>query len=706
MKKLLLLFCAFIFISNSCFAQNRSDTITYKLPFDIVVSATKILTPLKNLPFATSIVNRDLLSASLNKTFGPDEALKLTPGVKVDNQADGNRVHLSIRGQGILSERGIRGIKFLLDGIPLNDPAGFTPDLYDVDWGTVNKIEVLRGPSTSIFGGSSSGGIVNISTFDGPSKELGARFSTVLGSYNFWKALGEFGGTVKDVDYRVSLSRTMGDGYRVHTKYWTNNFYGKMNYTPSPLIKISPVLYYTESYSENAEGLNLSQSGADPTQPNPDAVPKNEYIFTQRFTAGTSASLGIDENNSILINAFVRRTGYKESVPSSVISRTYTTPGASAQYILTLGNENLKHTLSAGTDAQFQSINETKRANLGGGVEDYSSLLSNQDIDQRGLGLFLTYRIDFLEKWSATFSTRYDNIHYELTDNYKIPRNLSDTRDYDKATFRFGLTYTPNESMNLFANVGQGFVAPAVEELANNPSPLIFGGFNKNLTYATSFGGEIGIRGDLCEKSFYYELTGFYLSTKNDFDRFRIPGRPLETFYRNTDSLGNALSSNRFGAELYFRYRPVSQLQLQAAYTYSSFKYSVNAPERIIMDDETIIKHVKDGNFLPNSPEHQLYLDLQYNILSQLYVGFSSELYSRSYIDGANIEKESVPGFALFNARVGYKFTICNSEYDAYIFAKNILDRKWTAFTEPDPGGNSYQPGAPFTIFAEFSIKL
>lgn len=706
MKKFLLISFLSLMLSSSLSAQNSADTLTYKLPFEVLISATRILTPLKNLPFAASILTQDNMKASLNKTIGPDEALKLTPGVKVDNQADGNRVHLSIRGQGILSERGIRGIKFLLDGIPLNDPAGFTPDLYDVDWATVSRIEVLRGPSASLFGGSASGGIINISTFDGPQKELGAKVSTVLGSNNFWKSLGEFGGTVKDVNYRVSLSRTMGDGYRVHTKYWTNNFYGKMNYTPSPSVKISPVIYYTESYSENAEGLNLQQAGADPAQPNADAVPKNEYIYTKRFSAGTSARIGIDDNSTLLFNGFVRRTAYKESVPSSVISRTYITPGVSAQYILTLGNYDLKHTISAGTDLQFQSVNETKRVNLGGGVEDYSSLLSNQDIDQRGMGLFLTYRIDFLEKWSATLSTRHDNIHYELTDNYKIPYSLSDTRNYDKATFKFGVTYTPTENLNIFSNIGQGFVAPAVEELANNPSALIYGGFNKNLTYAASIGGELGIRGDLYNKSIYYELTGFYLSTRNDFDRFRIPGRPLETFYRNTDSLGNALSSNRFGAELYLKYKASDKLLIQGAYTYSNFKYSVNAPERIIMDDAAIIKYVKDGNFLPNSPEHQLYFDIQYNIAPQLYFGISSEVYSRSFIDGANIEAESVPGFALFNARAGYKFEICGNEYDAYIFAKNIFDRKWIAFTEPDPGGNSYQPGAPFSIFAGLSIKF
>jgi len=49
----------------------------------------------------------------------------------------------TIRGQGILVEKGLRGIKVLLDGIPLNDPTGLAPDLFDVDWTAVQSVEVL-----------------------------------------------------------------------------------------------------------------------------------------------------------------------------------------------------------------------------------------------------------------------------------------------------------------------------------------------------------------------------------------------------------------------------------------------------------------------------------------------------------------------------------------------------------------------------------
>ncbi|HTP13742.1 MAG TPA: hypothetical protein VMM37_08930, partial [Bacteroidota bacterium] len=83
-----------------------SDTLTFRYPSDVVVSAPRISLPLQKVPFSTSLVTSDV-SGSMPRSVAIDEPLKLVPGVKVDNQANGSRVHLSIRGQGILSERGI-----------------------------------------------------------------------------------------------------------------------------------------------------------------------------------------------------------------------------------------------------------------------------------------------------------------------------------------------------------------------------------------------------------------------------------------------------------------------------------------------------------------------------------------------------------------------------------------------------------------------
>jgi iron complex outermembrane receptor protein len=189
--------------------EETSDTVKYSLQSDIIVTATRLSIPLSELPFATGIVDKVFLNTP-PRSLAMDEALKLTSGVRVDNQANGKRLHMSIRGQGILTERGIRGIRILLDGIPINDPTGFAPDFFDVDLNTVERIEVLRGNSASLYGASSSGGIVNITTQNSPDITLFGDGYGIYGSNNYWKLYGMFGGN--------AYQPVPGSEFFVHTR--------------------------------------------------------------------------------------------------------------------------------------------------------------------------------------------------------------------------------------------------------------------------------------------------------------------------------------------------------------------------------------------------------------------------------------------------------------------------------------------------------
>jgi iron complex outermembrane receptor protein len=238
--------------------------------------------------------------------------LQVVPGVKVDNQADGERVHLSIRGQGLLTARGIRGITVLLDGLPLNDPSGFAPDLFDVDWSAVQRVEVFRGVASAFYGGGSAGGIINITTRDGAAGSPKGQASLALGEYNFWKPFAQVGGTSGHVNYRMSASLARGDGYRLQTAFDACNLYGKVRWTPSARTQVTAIVAGTHYYNENAEGLNLGwanpllgQGVEWARQANPDALTYNEYQRTNRMTAGVTGRTSLGSGKDLS-----RRTTY------------------------------------------------------------------------------------------------------------------------------------------------------------------------------------------------------------------------------------------------------------------------------------------------------------------------------------------------------------------------------------------------------------
>ena len=638
----------------------------------IVVTASRMDIPLNESPAATAVVSEQILDKTMQKGIAAEEAFKLIPGMKVDNQADGERVHMSIRGQGLLTERGIRGIKVLVDGLPLNDPTGFAPDLFDVDWLAVRRVEVFRGPASALYGGGAAGGVLNIMTKDGGTAPVSGDTAFLTGSYGFYKLFSEAGGTEGKWNYRVSASHTAADGYRVHTAYDANNFYGKFTWTPNASTRLTAIIGGTNFFNENAEGLNQAWLAEDRRMANPDALTYNEFQRTRRITSGLVGHVQMTDAQDVSFSVYYRNTLWHESVPSSVQHRTYDTPGGIFQYNIHSGKGWLKNHFSLGTDLDWQSIDDYRNGNVGGVEQVTAPRLAQQQISQRGLGFYFLDRVELGPQWNVMFDVRSDRIHNELTDQLKSGGvDNSGKADFTKTTGRVGVSWNPDSRFGLYSSWGQGFLPPATEELANNPDA--FGGFNKNLVPATSWGEEFGARGALGKK-FFYDVAFFHLKTDNDFGRYRVPSRPLETFYQN------AASSRRYGLENSFSWYPVRGLAFQVAYTFSDFKY---------IDVKSLFGNFQNS-MMPNSPRNQAYADLEYTIKNNIILGLASEVTSRAYVDQTN--QMWAGGYSLLHPRIGYRWRNEKLSGEITLTARNVTGKEYIAFTEPDPDGNSFQP--------------
>jgi len=640
---------------------------------DIIVTAPRMDIPYKEAPGATTVVGQDTLQA-MPKAISPGEAVALVPGVKVDTQYDSEQSHISIRGQGILTEVGVRGIMVLLDGIPLNDPSGFAPDMFDVDWATVRKIEVIRGPSGAFYGGGSSAGVINITTKDGRTESDVADFYGSVGANQFWKALGEVSGKNDSMDYRFSASRSMGDGDRVHSAFFSTNLDGKLRFIVTPSFQLTAILMGTAYFNENPEGLNKDQIREDPFQPNPDSQRMNEYRYTRRFTGGVVGKAKLADNQDFSFTAYDRKTEYTESVPSNLEYRNSKNPGGMVQYTLHTGSGDVKNHFSLGADAGWQTIDDWKHPNLGHGNPgpDY---LSKQSISQNGHGFYALDWIEFAKNWGAFLNLRYDSVHNELDDHLKLGGvDLSGTKDWNKTTGRVGLTWNPQPDLGFYATWGQGFLPPGTNEILANP--VHQGGLNQAIVPAASTGEELGVRG-FVTKVFSYDVCGFYMNTKNDFERYRVPSRPLETFY------GNAGKTKRYGLETSFGWFPLEQFSTRLMYTYNHFTYTEHNSKTFPGD--------LVGNSLPNCPQNLAYLDFEYRPWSRWFFGLSGEMQSRNYVDPTNIPYTG--GYTLVHARAGYRWESLRTRGEFSVALRNAFNKMYIAFTEPDPDGNSYQAG-------------
>jgi outer membrane receptor protein involved in Fe transport len=446
----------------------------------------------------------------------------------------------------------------------------------------------------------------------------------------------------------------------------------------------------TDFFNENAEGLNLDPpypSATWWTMANPDSITFDEYQLTRRVTAGFSGVWEATDKQRLSFNFYTRRTGYKEPVPSSVEHRNLTAPGGSVQFEADSGAGRIRNHVSTGVDLDGQYTTDFRRPNIGNAMEA-PELVANATINQHRAGGYLTDRLTIGSKWTVLGGVRFDSISNQFTDKLKADGlDLSGSQNFTHATGRLGVSWNAAKNVGLFASWGQGFIPPATEELYANPAAL--GGFNQSLVPATSMGEEVGARGSAGSRVFW-DVDFFRLDTKNDFERYRIDSRPLETFY------GNAGESRRYGAESSIRWLPARHVTVTGAYTYAHFVYTKY--------DSLTYPGNLTGNSLPNCPRQQLYVEASYEFARTWAIGGGTQAFSRGFVDPTNLAWAD--GYALLNARFSKSWQHHRAYGTFFITGTNLTAKRYIAFTEPDPDGNSYQPGASRELFGGIQVRF
>jgi outer membrane receptor for monomeric catechols len=122
------------------------------------------------------------------------------------------------------------------------------------------------------------------------------------------------------------------------------------------------------------------------------------------------------------------------------------------------------------------------------------------------------------------------------------------------------------------------------------------------------------------------------------------------------------------------------------------------------------------GQWLPNSPQHQLFAELDLAVTKHLTLGLSTEYQSKwaIYTDSTayaglldpSIYNNWQDGFNLYHVRAEYKFNIFGMNVECFLFLKNLANQSYMAFTEPDPDGNSYHPGTARELFGGLKISF
>ena len=178
------------------------------------MSGTRREAELGNVPAAVTLVGQETIQL-MQRGSNLEESLRRVPGALLRDQLGGSsRVTISIRGAGATAADGARGVRIFVDGIPKNNAGGSAQDFINIDLSAAERIEVLRGPSSALYG-NQAGGVVSITSESGGPRPAFS-VSQVLGSYGFSRTHLGGGGQASNgrFNYFGTAFKTALDGFR------------------------------------------------------------------------------------------------------------------------------------------------------------------------------------------------------------------------------------------------------------------------------------------------------------------------------------------------------------------------------------------------------------------------------------------------------------------------------------------------------------
>jgi iron complex outermembrane receptor protein len=667
---------------------------------DITVQATRVDKSLYKVPAAVGYVDKEDIQFG-RQQLGLDESLVTIPGLFMQNRYNfAQDLRIAIRGFGSRSSFGIRGIKLYVDGIPATLPDG-QGGVDSIDIGSLDRIEVVRGPASSLYG-TASGGVINMYTEDGPEDQPFIEARTSFGSYKFRKHQLKAGGQADRLNYLVNLSRLELDGYRDQSKTENVLLNTKFRYAIDPSADVTLTFNAVDSpEADDPGGLRRTGNAFNTDLSTPSAAQRNNL----RFDAGESVKqqqLGLLYNKSIgdqhqftLRNYYVFRDfdaklpfGYFGGplVPSGgIVDLQRFFVGGGAQYSYTGALSGMKNRFSVGLDIDNQMDERVNYTNI---ID--SSVIGPKSLDQEedvfSWGLFMQNELALSDSLELTLGARYDEVEFDFSDRYFVDgSDDSGNIAFSEISPRVGLMWSLGNALNVYGNLGTSFETPSSREFAN---PTAAGGFNPGLKAQTAVNYELGIKGALTPRS-DYELALFRIETDNELILAgQNPG--------GSDHYTNAGETLRHGLEASVNLQPMPGMNLSLAYTYSDFEFS-----RFTDDSGTSFK----GNRIPGIPEHAAFAELAYYAPSGFYAIWDSQYVDKLYVDNAN--SDSASSYSVSNLRLGYSRYYGDTEVTTFLGINNIFDKQYIGSVRVNEANSRYfEPAPERNLFAGIAVRF
>ncbi|HCQ9870129.1 TPA: TonB-dependent receptor family protein [Acinetobacter baumannii] len=615
------------------------------------------------------------------------EVVKGIPSLQIRNRENyAQDLQLSMRGFGARSTFGVRGIRLYVDGIPATMPDG-QGQTSNIDLSSLDHVEVLTGPFSSLYG-NSSGGTILTSTKEGQGKDS-IELSYSGGSHDKSRAGLVLQGGAKGANepsYIISSSYFDTDGYREHSgaEKVLNN--AKLSWNLDDGSKINWVTNYVKIHADDPQGLTHDQWNANPKQQVPFLKQFNVRKDIEQTQTGVTWSKPINDKNELYAMAYLgnRQVTQYQSIPKSTQDASINHAGGVIDFernyygadFRWTGKELLPNTtLSVGValDAMDEDRKGFENFNLVNGQPSYGvkgNLRRDEDNTLWNIDPYLQASWQFLPTWRLDTGVRYSNVHYKSEDNYLSNGDDSGKTDYDKVLPSVALSWQILPELMAYVSYAKGFETPTFTEMAYRPDGQ--SGFNFDLTASTSDTYETGLKSQ--NQLGDFTLAVFQTKTKDDIvSAGNSNGRST---FRNADK------TLREGVEFAWNKKLWLDLIATASYSYLDATFDADIPAL------GNIAQISSGNAIPGIAKNQAYASLAWQPSHGLYGGVDVQYMDKVYVNDTN--SDAAPSYSVTSANVGYAWVMGDWKVNSFARVDNLFDKKYVGSVIVNDGNSRY----------------
>ncbi len=682
----------------SAYAQESVQTLDR-----VVVTATRTERSQLDVPASTDVVDRDEVRDT-HLRVNLSESLVRVPGLVVLNRQNyAQDLQISVRGFGARSTFGVRGVRLYADGIPATMPDG-QGQVSHFALNAVDRIEVLRGPFSALYG-NSSGGVIAMTTRLSPGPNE-VEVSGAGGSYDTWRGGINISGGTAPYAYAIDASRFSTEGYRDYSSATRDVINLRAAALDTPLGRLRITLNALDiPEAEDPLGLTRAQWQDDPRQASPQALQFKTRKSTEQQQLGAQLAGDFAERWSYQATAWGGRRGVTQfqAIPVAVQAPP-NHPGGVIDFDRTFGGVDARVQLALDAaiwtlGVNIERLDEDRRGyenftfqpaltlgTLGRLRRDESNVVESRDVYaqvESGMG----------PQWRLLAGVRASQVEFRGEDRFLANGDDSGSARYDSVNPTAGIVYRPSKASSVYASYGHGFETPTLNELAYRPDGSA--GFNTALEPARSNNYEVGAK-VAASQTLRGTLALFFVDTKDDI--------VVRTNAGGRSTFANAAATRRRGIEVSAGWEPLTALSFyaSAAAIRAEFAEPFLTCTAAPCTQPTVV--VPAGNRLPGVPSYTAYVEAKYRVRE---IDFILEMHAQSKLRVDDRNTDAAPGYATVNAAVARTFALGASSLRAFIRVDNLFDaRTIGSVIVNEANGRYFEPAPGRTWLAGLDVRF